>query len=321
MFKIIEKTLSEDGKITVIELICKETKVKAQILSGFGAALNSYTLNDLQFVEGYKDEVELKETHPDRSCGAILFPFSNRLNKGEYSFEEKDYVLPINFKWQPHAIHGLLAKKNFNLAQKTITNDSATIVLSYIYNAEENGFPFDFKIDVKWSLDLDNNLSCQTKVSNIGDKTFPYSLGWHPYFTLNNAPVEDYQLAIPSKYLILNDDLDLPTGEVVADNTFNHGKTIGSDFIDKCWELQSSNKSTQISLSSNSCSNSLVLEQDFSNETYKYFQAYTPPSRRAIALEPITSTANVFNHKNGLLVLEPGKEKAFNWKITIKQNH
>lgn len=320
MFRIEKAKLCSAGEIDTIKIINTSNNCSIEILRGFGAALNKFNYKNMSFVEGYKSENELKETFADRSSGAVLFPFSNRLDAGKYSFDQKNYQLPINFKWQPHAIHGLLVNKNFELVSEEYRESCASVTLRFDYDQLQSGYPFIFRIEITWTLTVENEAKCTTKIINTGTQRFPYSIGWHPYFTLNKQPINNYLLCFPSESRVVSDALDLPTGEFVNDNEFNQPTQIQDRFLNSCWKLKSKTSQAEITMSSPDCPVALSVKQDYGQGRYKHFQAYTPPSRTSVALEPLTCITNVFNNQHNLLVLNAGMEVAMNWSVALKTN-
>lgn len=314
------------GKIDAWTLRDETTGYAAQILGGFGSGLNRLWIESesetLEFAEGYQTEEELRESYADRSCGALLCPFPNRLNEGKYTFEGKDYELPINFRWQKHAIHGLMSTRSLEAALTRSDESSAQLLLRYNYLGDELGFPFPFEVSVLWKLLPDRTLQCQTIVKNTGTANFPLGIGWHPYFQLHGTPIKKCTLKFPSSGRIVTDDLSLPAG-TEEDFSFINGKNlaeeIGDGFIDACWELDESREELETVLSSPKTPWSLTLTQSNTAEKglYKYLQAYTPPSGISIALEPMTTTADAFNHGNDLIVLAPEMEQEFNWSVSV----
>lgn len=112
MFKIINEKF---GNIDSVTLINHQHGIELQIINGFGAVINKYTVNNspFSFICGYQNYDELINQHPFFSRSAKLFPFPNRLNLGRYSFDNQNHQLPANFPWSDHAVHGLLYNQPF----------------------------------------------------------------------------------------------------------------------------------------------------------------------------------------------------------------
>ena len=64
----------------------------AEILPNYGAAINAYKFNGLNFIDGY---AHVQEIDQQKYKGVILAPFPNRLAAAQYNFENKSYTLPV----------------------------------------------------------------------------------------------------------------------------------------------------------------------------------------------------------------------------------
>ncbi|PLW97237.1 MAG: aldose epimerase, partial [Marinilabiliales bacterium] len=51
---------------------------------------------------------------------------------------------------------------------------------------------------------------------------------------------------------------------------------------------------------------SIHVWQETGLHKYNYVQIYIPPDRTTVAIEPMTSIADAFNHGEGLIILKPG---------------
>lgn len=59
----------------------------------------------------------------------------------------------------------------------------------------------------------------------------------------------------------------------------------------------------------------------WADETLPWFQIFTPPTRDALAVEPMTCGPDAFNEgptHDGLMVLEPGDETTSRWGIRVE---
>ena len=120
-------------------------------------------------VDGYSDYLAFCRS-------GILCPFPNRIEEGRYSFNGQVHRLPINETEHGHAIHGLVFDKEFNI----ISRSERHIELSLDYPGT-SGFPFSFRCTVEYTL-LDDGIGMRIELNNNGTQSFPFGLGWHPYF-------------------------------------------------------------------------------------------------------------------------------------------
>jgi len=237
-------------------------------------------------------------------AGAILFPFANRIKGGTYSFKGKKYQLECNEPNADNAIHGLVFNKSFSLDVIDERADRAKVRLSYTEKNPPNGFPFKYDIEVTYTL-TETELVLKVNVLNIGDSPFPFNLGWHPYFC-----VDDFNtsfLAFNShKQVIFNDDMiALGIAEAVIPNPYSlKDKTLDDCFVllDKTVEFYNNGRKITIEGKPKS----------------QYLQIYAPPGENRLAIEPMTGISDSFNHKRGIHILKPYQEKSETWTIKFK---
>lgn len=312
MFKIIKNTF---GNIDCITLKNIENGIEVQILHGFGAIINKYIVNQspFSFIAGYHSAEELLSKNPFFSRSAKLFPFPNRLNKGEYGYLGKTYSLPANFTWSEHAVHGLLYNQPFELIAQNADANSASVRLRFDTSTLPDkmlcgGFPFSFRLDIEYHVSLDGTLRCKTSVENIGDTSFPFGDAWHPYFSLG-ASLSDCLLTMPACQQVLHSD-DLPNGELAHYDEFVQPVSLHDRTFNDCFVFESIEPTT-LSLARSNGSASLHFQQ---SSAYPFVQLYTPSSESSLAIEPMTCPADAFNNGIGLLELGPKQTLEFEWQ-------
>jgi aldose 1-epimerase len=315
MMQIHEDSIGELKRIRIVDEISGRS---LSIVADYGANINELVLvkdgRKLSVISGYSTAEALLEHSGARSDQ--LIPFPNRVKGGKYSFDGKEYLLPINPK-HGHAIHGLLRDKKFVLKSKRAKEDSAMVNLAYDYRHELEGYPFDFKAELKITLGK-NGLVVDVKVKNTGKSEMPFGCGWHPYFKLDEK-IDDTSLKLPSSTFLEVDGRMIPTGSRGTLNKFLRQRLIGAQEFDTCFALESKEgkkgKAKTI-LFSKEKKAKLVLWQETGNGRFNYLQIYIPPSRDSIALEPMSCPADAFNNKEGLVVLKP--KQIFKAKYGVK---
>ncbi|MTE26378.1 aldose 1-epimerase [Winogradskyella ouciana] len=239
-------------------------------------------------------------------AAAILFPFANRIENGEYVFNASSYKLPCNEKGNNNAIHGLVYNKSFKLIGEELKSDTARIVLYYKEKNGYQGFPYKFSI---WLIYILNNggFSVTVKVKNDDDYSFPFTLGWHPYFI--SSDLQQSQLIFNAKEKFLSDEkgivldrekfttsIPIQLGKIELDDAFtvnsNIAKLITPDYT-------------------------LKLE---SSSAENYLQIYTPEELNAIAIEPMVGVSNSLNNGIGLNVLDSNETYEKEWILKISKN-
>lgn len=285
---------------TKVELIETETQSKAVIaLNNQGGRLKTLILKDKLIIDDLED-VPYKKSH----AGAVLFPFANRINAGKYEFHGNTLQLPCNEPGRDNAIHGLIFDKMFYIDEAFEGSKSARVVLSYTENNPPDGFPFPFKVELKYTLKKEA-LALEVKVHNIGNDDFPFNLGWHPYFY-----VKDFDTSFLSfkshKQVIFNDNLiSLGMAETAIPDPYSlKNETLDDCFVlvDKTVELYTDDYTIHISGKPKS----------------DYLQIYAPPKEKRLAVEPMTGISDSFNHKRGIHILKPNHTKKETWCVSLK---
>jgi len=136
--------------------------------------------------------------------GAVCGRYANRIARGRFSLDGKEYKLAVNNG--PNSLHGGL--KGFNAVVwevKNVTPDS--IELFYLSPDGEEGFPGNLSVTVIYTLTEDNALDIRYKA--VTDKTTILNLTNHSYFNLSGEG-DPY---IGDHLLMLNADFYLPTDE------------------------------------------------------------------------------------------------------------
>lgn len=266
-------------------------KSSAQIISDIGCNVNSLILNNQDIIDGNTDKETLSSNYFAKS--ALLIPFPNRVDKGKYNFEGRNYHLPINKKDEGHAIHGLVYDKPFKLVNTHIAKSSVSGSFFYkIDSAQYEGYPFDLAILITFTL-TSNQFAISISTTNSGDYVLPYGVGWHPYLKANKK-IDKSTISIPGRDILEIDkkNIMIPTGKIIRFQPFNN-TLIGGKIFDTCFANLTSH-STQFE--------NISIFQD---STMQYLQIYTPADRHSIAIEPMSCAPNAFNNKMGLISLAP----------------
>lgn len=298
LFKIKEIQNSENS-LKTIEIFNDTTFAK--IVLNQGASLQELTLNSVPIIQ---DLHPLK--YQDTYASSILFPFASRIEDGKYAFENVAYQTEINELERNNSLHGFVYDKEFKIVNQQLESDTALIVLEYNETKLTKGFPFTYKIQITYVLQNDL-LTLKVNVFNTSNKTFPFTIGWHPYFTSSDLYASTLKFDSETKVLF-------DTGLITLDTemyTSNSEIKIKDKKLDDCYFLNSN------TIEFNTPNYTLHLN---SNSENSFLQVYTPPKENVIAIEPITGISNSFNNKIGLKTLAPNQEFAISWQLQIT-NH
>ena len=300
MFKIkqycCEKTNQND-----IEISNSETPTFAIIQLNQGARLKELILSDYHIIKEM-DGLEYTKTY----ASSILFPFANRIKDGCYEFENKMYQFPINEKELNNALHGLVFNEEFEVLETDAKEDCATVTFCYIETQEVEGFPFSYVIKLKYTI-TNKTLNLAVELKNTDSKTFPFTLGWHPYF-FSSDRFKSSVIFDSNEKLILNDRC-ITEGVEVNDN-FGLMEIRGQS-LDDCYILRTSPVTFKTP--------EYVLTID-SSEKENFLQLYTPPHPNMIAIEPTTGVSDSFNNGIGLKTLKPNDIYKIEWYLILENS-
>jgi len=147
--------------------------------------------------------------------GALVGRYANRIAKGKFSIDGKEYTLATNNG--PNHLHGGL--KGFDKAiweAEEIKNPSSVgVKLEYLSKDMEEGYPGNLNVTVTYLLKNNNEL--EIKYSATTDKKTHVNLTNHSYFNLdpiNSPDILGHELIIyGNKFTPVDKDL-IPTGEL-----------------------------------------------------------------------------------------------------------
>ena len=311
-------SISQESGYQVVELQNKQLGTTAQLYS-FGALLNAFTIptktGTFNGIDGFSS---INDAIANATAGfksSKLSPFVCRLQHGKYTFDHTDYTIE-GFYLGEHAIHGLLFNASFKIIETKSTELEASVTFIHQYQGTDPGYPFPFTVQITWKLKGGNTLQVSTKATNNHSSAIPFSDGWHPYFVMGET-IDTATLSFTTnKQLEFSEDL-LPTGNMIEDNRFIAGQKMEGVFLDNCFLLDMSSETKQHCTLKNETV-TLTIAPD---KHYPYLQIYTPPHRKSIAIENLTSAPDSFNNGIGLLVIEPNQTLEFvtNYSLTANE--
>lgn len=282
---------------------------KDAVIASVGGGLRDFTVDGKSYVDGYGDD----EMAPG-SAGHILAPWPGRIGDGEYTFDNETHNLPWNEPGNRCALHGLVGWLRWSAAD--VSDSSVTIECAL---PAQPGYPFPLVFRTRWSVGPYGLRAAHT-VSNVGTRACPFGMGVHPYLTIPGSALSQWQLRIPAKTKLLNDERLLPTGEV-APATFRETTTIGDTVLDTTFgELErDSDRNARVVVTNADDSAGVTVWMD---ESFGWLQLYTGDTlsderkRRSLAIEPMTCAPDSFNNDLGLVSLQPGEVWSGTWGIT-----
>jgi len=172
--------------------------------------------------------------------GATIGRVGNRIGKGKFTLEGKQYRVPLNNG--KNALHG--GVKGFqDVVWDAVKTNENTLVFSYVSPDGEQGFPGNLKVKVTYTITDDNSVKMEYEATT--DKTTVVNLTNHAFFNLNgegNGTILNHELQIYANEFTPVDEGLIPNGELKAvKNTpfdFTSKHTIGERIETKDEQLK-----------------------------------------------------------------------------------
>jgi aldose 1-epimerase len=185
-----------------------------------GAAIRQILAKDrdgkvADIVNGF-DDVAGYEGEGNQYFGCTTGRVCNRIAKGKFTLDGKEYTLAINN--EPNHLHGGAERSLDKVVWKgKIVEPKKGVGAAFSYTSPdgEEGYPGKLKINVRYILTDDNKLSI--RYSATTDKATPVNLTNHAYFNLAGAgspTVLDHELQLEADKYTPVDDTFIPTGKI-----------------------------------------------------------------------------------------------------------
>lgn len=142
--------------------------------------------------------------------GSIVGRFANRICKGKFSLNNKEYNLAINNG--PNSLHGGIDNFSKKIWKVTILKNEIGINLNYFSKDGEEGFPADLNINIKYILSkTTNELDIKYEAKNESNSLSTIiNLTNHSYFNLNGDFTPNSILNNKSHSFQINADYFIP---------------------------------------------------------------------------------------------------------------
>jgi aldose 1-epimerase len=212
-------------------------------------------------VIGFNSLAQYEKENP--FFGALIGRYGNRIAKGKFSLDGKNYQLAINNA--PNALHGG-PQGFFNVvwkADEAKSGNTASLKLSYLSKDGEEGYPGNLQVYVTYTLTNDNQLEVLYEATT--DKKTVVNLTQHSYFNLSgdfSKTILDHEITLNADKIVPVDATLIPTGKLDdVTNTpfdFRKPKLVGKEIdakneqiergkgYDHCWVLNNPEKSKTV---------------------------------------------------------------------------
>ena len=228
------------------------------VLSSVGAGIVSINVPDREgkladVVLGYP---EAGDYFADGPCaGKCPGRYANRIAKGRFSLDGKEYSLPVNNG--PNHLHG--GPEGFQNQVWDSRIDGDSVEFMYFSTDGEAGYPGNLKVVARYDWDEENTLTLT--FTAVTDAPTVVNLTNHAYFNLDgegSGSILDHVLRLNASTWLPTDETLIPTGEAdpVAGTPmdFLEPKRIGNDILedfpalkfgkgyDNCWLIDAYEK-------------------------------------------------------------------------------
>lgn len=227
-----------DGKPTSLYILTNRNHVQAAI-TNYGARVVGLLVPDKKgnwtdIIVGY-DSLNQYVHQPETYFGAIVGRYGNRIARGRFRLDDKEYILATNNG--VNHLHG--GKKGFGAVVWTGNKlNDHTLELTYLSKDGEEGYPGNLQVKVTYTLTDNNVLKIDYEATT--DKATVLNLTNHSYFNLNgqgSGTINNHLLQINGDNYTPVDSTLIPTGRIepVAGTPFDFrkptaiGSRIGAD--------------------------------------------------------------------------------------------
>ena len=243
----------------------------------------------------------------------LLWPWANRIDGMHYFVNGRRYALNAelgNVRPGPAQtpIHGLL---QYEKRWEVVKSDGAELrarLEFWRYPELMAQFPFAHTIEIAYRLS-GGALEVQTFIRNESKEPMPVSLGFHPYFQVNDAPQDEWKVTLAARERYVLSSRLIPTGEVEP-NPYPNPLRLSEAALDDVFGGLARDPDGFARFRVEGRKESVTVEY---GPGFEVAVVYAPKGRGFICFEPMTAITNAFNAAHagwykGLPSIAPGAE-------------
>ncbi len=238
----------------------------------------------------------------------VLFPV-NRISGGRFTFDGREYVLPVNEPKTGCHLHGTLAHMPFCVTMRS----RSRVVFEAAFDEKKPylTFPHAFALRLDCSLD-ENGFTRVTTVENRSGKRMPVMLGFHTAFAIPFAPDGGrVTVRMPAAEAFERDENYLPSGRTLSDDGLTEALRAGTFAAGEPFSRLYRAAGRRTTLTDETANLTLTADYD---ESYVCRMVYGGGG--FLCVEPQTCLTNCVNVDygnvpDGFLSLEPGEARSF----------
>ena len=259
---------------------------QVEISPSAGAAIAGFTVDGVDVLRPTSAEA--------RAAGNVrahasypLVPYSNRIAHARLRVGGRDFELDRNFGTHPHSIHGV----GWQRPWRVVARDDANALLALHHAASDNearAWPWPFRATQSFSLRVLAGgavLTVKLALANTGADTFPFGLGFHPFFPRTATTA----LELDVQGVWHNDDTQLPIGLVALPGEWRRGilsrRDQGIDNVFPGWS-----GTAMLTDPARPFDTGIVADR-----AARFVVVYSPPQGDFVAVEPVTHMTDAFN--------------------------
>lgn len=231
-----------DGKKTDLYILKNQNGYEVAV-TNYGGSLVAIMVPDkdgqvANVIQGH-DNIQDAIDSPEPFLSTLVGRYGNRIAKGKFTLEGKEYSLSINNG--PNHLHGGPTGFHARVWDAEQLSENS-LKLHYLSADGEEGFPGNLDMTVVYTFTDENELVID--YTGTTDKTTVVNMTNHGFFSLtgiaNPTPtIENLECEINADYYVPIDDTSIPTGEIESvkgtpfDFTTPHavGERIDADHI------------------------------------------------------------------------------------------
>jgi aldose 1-epimerase len=185
-------------------------------LTNYGARIEQVLVPDRDgrlgdVVQGYESLDQVR--NGQGSMGAFIGRFANRMAKGRFSLEGKEYQLALNSG--PNSLHGGEKGSRFQVFEVKQLSGSS-VEMTHVFKDGEENYPGTLPLRVVYSVTDENELAIDYTAVAV-DKTTIANFTTHGFFNLSGrggTPILDHVLTINADKVLEIDDTSVSTGNI-----------------------------------------------------------------------------------------------------------
>lgn len=298
-------------------------EVKIQASRGANCLSFKHIPSGISALRTYDPDAVTELDNPFLYGTPLLFP-PNRIKGGRFTYDGREYALPINEEATGCFLHGTLHETPFEVVSASessvLCRYKATDASPYLT------YPHAFTLDVKYEL-CEKGLKQTVSITNDSDKKMPVGLAFHTTFNMpfvNGGGVKNIKMTLPVGEEYDRDMTDFSmTWKTVDDKEFHAKLTNGEvvpaeQFISRHFSRP---MGAALRLTDTESGYSVVYDAD---DNFKYWMVYNGGFEDFLCVEPQTwiNSAPQAPEKMGdvnIIGIEPGATHEFVTYMSVEK--